>query len=100
MNPRPLPLLLAPLWLLVALCLLGGCTSKAHSETGGARGQATGSVITVLPAAIALPGGIPTGTLPAFPTIEPPPTPIPTIPFASLSLTGLKCLILDDGCQL
>ncbi len=92
MRLRPLPLLLAPLWLLVALCLLVSCTPQggtAPSEGGG--GAATASVVTVMPATTTIIGGT-NDTPQPFPTLEPP-TAIPTLPSA-LSPTELKYRLL------
>ncbi len=97
MNPRPLPLLLAPLWLLLALAVLVSCTSGEGTPgvvAGSGGGAATASVITVVPAGTVAIGGVPNATLPPMPTL-PPPTPLPTLPSASLSPTQLKYIILD-----
>ncbi|HEX8993217.1 MAG TPA: Hint domain-containing protein [Anaerolineales bacterium] len=100
MRLRPLPLVLAPLWLLAALSLLVSCTNATGSATaepggGGGVGVATASVITVVPAGTSIIGGVPNATLPPFPTPEPP-TPIPPLPSASLSPTELKYRVLDQ----
>ncbi len=102
MRLRPLPLLLAPLWLLLALVLLVSCTSQAGTApiTGGGAGTSTGGgvatavVITVMPAGTMSVIG-PGGTMPPFPTPEPP-TAIPTLPSASLSPSELKYRLLDQ----
>ncbi len=100
MNPRPLPLLFAPFWLLLALVLLVSCTTAAGvpaatatvGSSGG--GVATASVITVVPAGTSVIGAQPDVTLPPVPTLEPP-TPLPTLPSSTLSPTQLKYAVLD-----
>ncbi len=100
MNPRPLPLLLAPLWLLIALILLVSCTAQASTPPATAAvgnsgvGVATASVMTVVPAGTSVIGIEPDVTLPPAPTLEPP-TPIPTLPSSALSPTQLKYTVLD-----
>lgn len=103
MRLRPLPLLLAPLWLLLALVLLVSCTSQAGPApiTGGGAGTSTGGgiatavVITIMPAGTTVPGIEPRGTIAPFPTPEPP-TAIPTLPSASFSPSELKYRLLDQ----
>ena len=103
MRLRPLSLLLAPLWLLLALALLVSCTpgkepsasATAGAGTGGGGGVATAFIITIQPAGTSIPGVIPNSTLPPFPTPEPP-TLIPPLPSASLSPTELKYRLLDE----
>ena len=90
MRLRPLPLLLAPLWLLLALCLLVSCTSTTNAGTTGGTGAATAAVVTVMPATTSI--IIANATLPSFPTTGIA-TPIPTLPSA-LSPTELKYRIL------
>ncbi len=103
MRLRPVSLLLAPLWLLLALSLLASCTPGTdHGTTGSVGGgTATGGVeattvaITVVPAVTTVPGIGPGATLPPYPTPEPP-TAIPTLASASLSPTELKYRLLDQ----
>ena len=99
MRLRPLPLLLAPLWLLLAFGLLASCTSGAGKATavggGSGGGVITASVITVVPAGTSIPGFGTNATLPPFPTPEPP-TAIPTLPSASLSPVELKYRLLGQ----
>src|SRR5512135_807368 len=97
MRLRPVSLLLAPLWLLLALAVLSSCTAGNGSAAGGG-GVATafvGRVITVMPAGTTVPGIVPNGTPPPSPAFELP-TAIPTLPSASLSPTELKYRILDQ----
>ncbi len=100
MRLRPLPLLLAPLWLLLGLTLLASCVPGAgkvaadgSGGAGGGHAIATASIITVMPAGTSVPGTIPEGTLPPYPTPEPP-TAVPTLPQASLSPAQLKYRLL------
>src|SRR5512140_1949788 len=88
---------IAPFVLLVALSLLGACTPTPKDFGGGSGGGgfATASVSTVQAAGTSVIGSISNGTVPPFATPEPP-TAIPTIPSASLSVTELKYRILDQ----
>src|SRR5512142_224327 len=99
MRLRPVSLLLAPLWLLLALSLLASCApgaGKVSAGGGGGGGVATSVVITVVAAGTSVPGlGTGGGTLPPYPTPEPP-TAIPTLPSASLSVPQLKYRLLDQ----
>ncbi len=93
MRLRPLPLLLAPLWLLAVLCILGACTPIAHSSASGAEGggAATSSGITILPASTTI-IGLTADTAQPLPTPQAP-TPIPALP-SGLSPTELKYRLL------
>ncbi len=101
MRLRPLSLLLAPLWLLIAICLLVSCSTGvkapapgAGSSDSGGGGIATASIITVMPAGTSRPGIVPNSTLPALPSPEPP-TPLPTLASSTLTPTELKYRLLD-----
>ena len=101
MRLRPLSLMLAPLWLLLAFGLLASCAPGAGKvptgDTGGGTGAGGGTtyVITVMPAGTTVPGFGTGATLPPYPTPEPP-TAVPTLPSASLSPTELKYRLLDQ----
>jgi hypothetical protein len=99
MRLRPLSLLLAPLWLLIAICVLSSCeTPKAGPPApvpGGGESIATARVITVVPAGTTNPGS-PANTGSAVPPSPEPPTPLPTLASAGLSPTEMKYRILDQ----
>ncbi len=101
MRLRPLSLLLAPLWLLLAISLLVSCTpGSGHATAGSGGGVGSGTVstvsaITVMPAVTTAPGFGTGATLPPYPTPVPP-TAIPTLPSASLSPAQLKYRLLDQ----
>jgi hypothetical protein len=105
MRLRPLSLLLAPLWLLVAICLLVSCTTGGKApapgtgSTGivssGGGGIATASIITIVPAGTTRPGIVPNITVPPLPSPEPP-TPLPTLASSTLTPTELKYRLLDE----
>lgn len=103
MRLRPLSLLLAPLWLLLGFGLLVSCAPTVQKITtggvgggaGGGGGAVTAAAITVMPAGTTIPGIVVNGTIPPYPTPEPP-TAIPPLPGASLSPVELKYRLLDQ----
>src|SRR5512140_3313731 len=83
--------------LLLLTALLAGCdlpvTGPPAGIPGSGGGEATASVITVVPAITSQPGGLPGDTrVYASPL---PPTPLPTLASASLTPTQLKYRVLD-----
>ena len=100
MRLRPLSMLLAPLWLLLALYILSSCETPATGPSAivpgsGGGGVATAVVITIVPAGTTIPGIMPDVTMPPDVTAILP-KPLPTLASSSLTPTELKYRILDQ----